>query len=213
MDRVRQGCSGHEGAIESSILEDEVVVSMVATEALHLHSSPVMRSETVEDVHHELSVGLLQRERRYRPRRPGDAARAWARPVIRSIARDQLRTRGRLKRRSRRPVVSLDAIVENTPRLTTVGELLACQKWGPLEHAQANEEREILGQVLACLPPHLRKLTDLLQEDSKCEARARTGLGRRPFDAHIDEIRLRFERAGLGPNPPERAHTSDRCRT
>lgn len=195
---------------ETDFVLDEVIAAMTDSEAARLARCPALRWQTLDDTRQHLRAELLDRARRHRPDHRDGAAqrRGWAKPVLRSIGRDLIRSATRLKRLPPGKVRSLDEPAGPTTHASTIGEFVESSMPEPLERLIAQERRDRLGLVVASLPVHLKLLCGLLQEGSRTRARDRAGLSRRRFEARLEELKSHLVSAGLAPEPADCAQPS-----
>lgn len=193
-------------ADESDLVFDEVIASMTDTEAARLAGCPALKWLTVDDHRQQLQAELIDRAGRHRPSRRGGSARAWAKPVLRSIRRDLVREATCLKRQPQGKVQSLDEPAGPDTHAATIGELVKSSMPGPCERLIEKERRDQIGLVVASLPNNLKLLCGLLQEGSGRRAQDRLCLSRRRFERDIEDLKQVFELAGLAPDRPVCAH-------
>ncbi len=177
--------------------------SLIKLKAQQLVRRPGFSRTDQEDLEQQLTLYLLQKAHHFDPTRA--SVNTFSDRVIRSAVAMILRDRRRLKRAAGFAAQSLDLKIEGADGATvTLGQTLsqtdAGRRTGTASRDSALDHDTVtdVGDVLKRVPPRLRDIAQRLKHKPPGAVARDLGISRRQIRKAMDELRQRFEDAGLG---------------
>jgi len=188
-------------ASDGRVVIDRFVRDLVRRKARQLVGKAGFTRSDLEDLEQELYLKLVKAARSFDPVHAH--WRSFATAVVERHTASLLRDKQAEKRDSRR-VCSLEMIVgQDEEGPVKLGETIGQPEYDARRGCWPREEQELcqlvqdVADVVAGLPAELRELAEALKTESISQIARRTGLSRSAINARVDQLRERFEQAGL----------------
>ena len=194
-----------------SALSTEYVQTLLRIKARQLARRPEFRRTDPADIEHDLIVHVLKQAGNYDPAR--SAPNTFITRVVETAAAMLVRDRGRMKRRARCPVISLERtnICRDQRQMTlgdVVGENDLRRRCGGrcAPGRDASDLRTDIAVAIESLPSELQRVALCLTNSGETAAAKELGVSRRQVRKAIGLLRSHFEDLGMGRPVVDRAH-------
>lgn len=192
-------------ADRSAVVFDSFTSALIRNKAKQLCRRSDYSKSDFEDLRQEMLTHLWTKSHLFDPSRGN--IEAFVTVVINSWIAMELRSRGRLKRRSDCSVMSLDrTLIEcdgDAIELASVisnADLRRRTLASPLDPIEQIDLKDAIDHALAQLTSEERDLLFYVARHSVVGAARQQGVSRRQIDNSLIQMRSRFEDAGLGLN-------------